>query len=60
MIVGALRLCHEFAHLIHEVESHESFYAVEIKWRRNCRTDAIDGYFGVSIAFVSRQTLSYD
>jgi phage/plasmid-associated DNA primase len=57
--VNALRLSHEFVDLIREGYSQDSlFHWDEGEWTKDSRIEAIAGTFGVSIAFVSRGTLS--
>jgi hypothetical protein len=60
MNVNALWLSHEFAHLIREAYSQDSSYGDECEWTKNSRIKNKDGYFGVSIAFMSRGTMSSD
>jgi hypothetical protein len=43
MTVDALRLSYEFAYLIPEGYSQDSFYGDESAWIENIRIDAIDG-----------------
>jgi hypothetical protein len=60
MTVNALQLSPEFADLIRERYSQDSFYGDEGEWTKDNRIEAIDGYFGVSTASVLRGTLSSD
>jgi hypothetical protein len=45
LIVNALQLNHEFADLIREGYSQDSFYGDEGEWTKDSRIEAIDGYF---------------
>jgi hypothetical protein len=45
MTVNALHLSHEFADLIRERYSQDSFYGDEGEWTKNSRIEAIAGYF---------------
>jgi hypothetical protein len=61
MIVNALRLSHEFVDLVREGYTQYSFYGNKGECTKDSRIEAKTGYiFGVSIAFVSRGTLSCD
>jgi hypothetical protein len=60
MTFTALRLSPEFAYLIREGYSQDSFYGDEREWTKDSRIEAIVGTFGVSITFVFRGTLSSD
>jgi hypothetical protein len=58
--VNALQLSLEFADLICEGYSQDSFYGDEGEWTKDSRIEAKDGFFGVSIASVFHGTLSSD
>jgi hypothetical protein len=60
LTVNALHLSHEFADLIREGYSQDSFYGDEGEWTKDSRIEARDGFFGVSIAYVFHRTLSSD
>jgi hypothetical protein len=60
LTVNALELSPEFADLIREGYSQDSFYGDEGEWTKDSRIEAIAGYFGASIAFVFRGILSSD
>jgi hypothetical protein len=45
LIVNALHMSHEFADLIREGYSQDSFYGDEGEWTKDSRIEARDGYF---------------
>jgi hypothetical protein len=60
MTISALQLSHEFASLIREGHSQDSFYGDEGEWTKDSRIEATFGHFGILTAFVFRGTLSSD
>jgi hypothetical protein len=60
LTVNALQLSPEFADLIREGYSQDSFYGDEGEWTKGSRIEARDGFFCASIAYVFHRTLSSD
>jgi rRNA pseudouridine-1189 N-methylase Emg1 (Nep1/Mra1 family) len=60
MSVNALRLSLKIGDLIREGYSQDLIFEDEGEWMKDTRIEANDGYFCVSIACVSRGTVSFD